>query len=143
MLVGVWIRRFGDAAVANQCVGRELEAAGRGDQARAPIPETIAIHEGWHGGDGDEGVGSNQGPRAAIMHIQIQNHRRGLGELVPQFIADSYQHCDHSLAVWSAPGSSAKTAREFPAGPRSQPLRRAAAPAPAAALPANRRASMW
>ena len=43
MLLGVWENRLRNAGITDDCVGGEPDTAGWGDEAGAPVAETVTI----------------------------------------------------------------------------------------------------
>ncbi len=89
--------RVGSAGIVDDDVRADARAALRRDDARAPVAEAVAV-----GGHRDRRVdGQIVAPEEVgdtrEVHVQVEDHRRGLRAVVDHFKADAYSHHESPL----------------------------------------------
>ena len=87
---------IGKAAVVNEPVGGQTNAAGGRNDPRAGIAEAVHIHIERHWGRGGQKVGAQQVAGSARMHIEHENHGNGLRAAVHQLVAKADLHVQES-----------------------------------------------
>ena len=99
------------AAVVDQRVGGNARAAGRRDDAGAPVAEAVAVRAHRHRRIDHEVVATDQVRHAREVHVEVEDHRRGLRAVVDQFEAGAnLHHRTPGVRRGSAPARGAGTA---------------------------------
>ena len=96
VLLRGWCHNILLAGVANHAIGRQLDPTFGRDHARAPVAERIAIAGNRHGRVRDQVIGHHDVGNARVVHVQRQQHGRGLRAVVNDLVAESDKHCSSS-----------------------------------------------
>ena len=91
-LPGVRGDRIGQAGIADHAIGEQADAPRGRDDARTPVAEAIPVHAHRHRGVAVEHVRTVQVRGPAVVHVEVQDHRRRLDALIGQVVADPDLH---------------------------------------------------
>lgn len=84
--------RIGLAAIANDCGCGDLNPSRRGNDARTPVAETVAVPRQRRGWGDDDVIGIFEIANPTVVNVEGQDTRSWLRKMVSEFVPDLKSH---------------------------------------------------